>query len=183
MVPLETSDIINTLQTTETPRPGHYEDIDGVHNTTHAPPVSTRSPLLSRQDQNITETSADTHTTLVSASQPPRNAQYETIPDMAQYIGLYNSTSSQDEEPPNIYRRTKPDTSSNTDLAVSGTYNNYAPGDHGETPDIGPRSQPTETIVTSLPVKNYVNVKLPSVARNTSNRKPHQQAYENVDMS
>ncbi|GFS05748.1 neural cell adhesion molecule 1 [Elysia marginata] len=74
MVPVERPDIVNTLQTTETPRSGHYEDIDGVHNTTHAPPVSTRSPPLSRQDQNITQTSADIHTTLVSASRPPGNA-------------------------------------------------------------------------------------------------------------
>ncbi|GFR94443.1 vascular cell adhesion protein 1, partial [Elysia marginata] len=183
MVPVERPDIVNTLRTTETSRPGHYEDIDGVHNTTHAPLVSTSSPPLLRQDQNITETSADTHTTLVSASQPPGNAQYETISDMVQQSGLYNSTSSQDVEPPNIYRRPKPETSSNTDHGVSGTYNNYAPGDHGETPDTGPRSKPTETTVTSLPAKNYVNVELTSVAGNTSNRKPHQQAYENVDMS
>ncbi|GFR59975.1 hypothetical protein ElyMa_005397100, partial [Elysia marginata] len=169
--------------TTGTPRPGHYEDIDGIHNTTHAPPVLTRSPPLSRQDQNITETSADTHTTLVSASQPPGNAQYETIPDMVQQSGLYNSTSPQNVEPPNIYRRAKPDTSSNADLAVSGPYNNYVPGDRGETPDTGPRSKPTETTVTSLPATNYVNVELPSVAGNTSNKKLHQQAYENVDMS
>ncbi|GFR79804.1 hypothetical protein ElyMa_000564200 [Elysia marginata] len=179
MVPVERPDIVNTLRTTETPRPEHYEDIDGVHNTTYAPPVSTSSPSLSRQDQNITKTSADTHTTLVSANQAPGNAQYETIPDMVQQSGLYNSTSSQDEEPPNIYRRYKSDTSSNTDLAVSGTYNNYAPGHHGQTPDTGPRSQPTETTVTSLPEKNYVNVELPSVG-NTNNRKLHQQAYENV---
>ncbi|GFS20381.1 hypothetical protein ElyMa_003311500, partial [Elysia marginata] len=182
IVPVETPDIVNTLQTTETPRTGHYEDIDGIYNTTHAPPVSTSSPPQSRQDQNITETSADTHTTLVSASQPPGNAHYETIPDMVQQSGLYNSTSPQDVEPPNIYRRAKPDTSSNTDLAVSGPYNNYAPGDNGQTPDTSPRSQPTETTVTSHPVKNYVNVELPFVG-NTSNRKPHQQAYENVDIS
>ncbi|GFS23988.1 vascular cell adhesion molecule 1, partial [Elysia marginata] len=183
MVPVERPDIVNTLQTTETPRPGHYEDIDGVHNTTHAPPVSTSSPPLSRQDQNITETSADTHTTLVSASQLPGNAQYETIPDMVQQSGLCNSTSPQDVEPPNIYSRAKSETSSNTEFAVSGTYNNYAPGDHGETPDTGPWPQPTETTVTSLPATNYVNVELPSVAGNTSNRKLHQQAYENADMS
>ncbi|GFR60900.1 neural cell adhesion molecule 1 [Elysia marginata] len=183
MVPVERPDIVNTLQTTETPRQGHYEAIDGIHNTTYAPPVSTSSPLLSRPGQNITETSADTHTTLVSASQPPGNAQYETIPDMVQQSGLYNSTSPQDVEPPNIYRRPKPDTSSNTDLDVSGPYNNYAPGDHGETPETGPRSQPTETTVTSFPATNYVNVELPYVAGNSSNRKPHQQAYENVDMS
>ncbi|GFR61355.1 cell adhesion molecule 4 [Elysia marginata] len=183
IVPVETSDIANTLQTTETPRPGHYEDIDGVHNTTHALPVSTSSPPLSRQDQNVTETSVDTHTTLLSASQPTGNAQYETIPDMVQQSGLYSSTSPQDVEPPNIYQRAKPDTSSNTDLAVSGPYNNYAPGDHGETPDTAPSSQPTETTVTSLPGANYVNVELPSVAGNSSNRKLHQQAYENVDLS
>ncbi|GFR79806.1 hypothetical protein ElyMa_000564300 [Elysia marginata] len=139
MVPVERPDIVNKLQTTETPRLGHYEDIDGVHNTTHAPPVSTSSPPLSRQYQNITETSADTHTTLVPASQPPGNAQYETIPDMIQQSGLYNSTSPQDVEPPNIYRRPKPDTSSNTDLALSGPYNNYAPEHHGQTPDTSPR--------------------------------------------
>ncbi|GFS08184.1 neural cell adhesion molecule 1 [Elysia marginata] len=182
IVPVERPDIVNTLQTTETPRLGHYEDIDITRYTTHAPPVSTSSPPQSRQDQNITETSADTHTTLVSASQPSGKAQYETILDMVQQSGLYNSTSPQDVEPPNIYRRAKPDTSSNTDLALSGPYNNYAPGDHGQTPDTSPRSQPTETTVTSLPVKNYVNVELPSVG-NTSNKKPHQQAYENVDMS
>ncbi|GFR79669.1 roundabout homolog 1-like [Elysia marginata] len=183
MVPVERPDIVNTLQTPETPRPGHYEDIDGIHNATYAPPVLTSSPPLSRPGQNITETSADTHTTLVSASQPPGNAQYETIPDMVQQSGLYSSTSPQDVEPPNIYRRYKPDTSSNTDVAVSGTYNNYVPGYHGETPDTGPRSQPSETPVTSLPATNYVNVELPSVAGNTSNRKLHQQAYENVYMS
>ncbi|GFR96644.1 neural cell adhesion molecule 1 [Elysia marginata] len=96
MVPVERRDIVNTLQTTEAPRPGHYEDIDGVHNTTHAQPASTSSPPLSRQDQKPSETSTDTHTTLVSASQPPGNAQYETICDMVQQSRLYNSTSPQE---------------------------------------------------------------------------------------
>ncbi|GFS00434.1 neural cell adhesion molecule 1 [Elysia marginata] len=119
MVPLETSDIVKALETTETPRLGHYEDMDGIHNITHAPP-------LPRQDQNITETSENTYTTLVSANQPPGSTQYTTIPEMAQ-------------------------------------------------------SQLTETPVASLPVTNYIE--LPSLAGNASNKKLHQKAYENVDMS
>ncbi|GFR74470.1 protein amalgam, partial [Elysia marginata] len=102
MVPLETSDIVKALETTETPRLGHYEDMDGIHNTTHAPP-------LPRQDQSITETSENTYTTLVSANQPPGSTQYTTIPDMAQYTRPYNSLSPQ--EPLDVYSRPKSDIS------------------------------------------------------------------------
>ncbi|GFR63180.1 hypothetical protein ElyMa_001889400 [Elysia marginata] len=46
-------------------------------------------------------------------------------------------------------------------------------------PGTGPRSQPTETPVTSLPATNTVNVELPSEAGNTYNKMLQLQAFKN----
>ncbi|GFR60507.1 hypothetical protein ElyMa_000080700 [Elysia marginata] len=83
-------------------------------------------------------------------------------------------------DPPNIYSRLKSDTPSYLDLAAYRPHNNnYASREYGDTPDSAPRSQPTDTPVTSLPATNTVNVELSSEAGNTYNKKLQPQADEN----
>ena len=165
------------------PRQGHYEIVDDIPSTIDITPVL--APPESRQYGTVDDIPATSNTTPVSASLalrpgqyetiddiptttnvsaklPPGTVQYETIQDMANTSGTYNSTSRQDVEPLNVYQDVRPNHLTSGDLGSCGPYS-YGSGQHGEN---------LKNLAT-----NYANVDMSSAKGNTQNKKVTKQTY------
>ncbi|GFR59999.1 hemicentin-2 [Elysia marginata] len=83
-------------------------------------------------------------TSASSASLPPGTARCEGNPDTAPASGLYHSTSREDMEPPDIYRRFNLGAPSKREAETSGVYGNMA-YQHTESDLRSPQKETTET--------------------------------------
>ena len=186
LVPLEMSTSTSHVST----KPRQYETIHDIPSTTNITPVSASIPPRPRQYETVDDITTTTDTTSVSASKIPHPRQYETIDDIpattpvsaklpqgtGQYetiqstaatSGTYNSTSSQDVEPLNVYQDLEPNHLTSGDLGSCGPYSNVH-GQHGE--NLG------------NPAINYANVDMSSLKGNSQKKKVTKQAYQNVKM-
>lgn len=142
-------------ETQEIPRSGEYEYVDELPSAAYLRPISAGDPPTSRQERDTNSTpAAALHTITISASDPPRPRQdrdtnrwppsphtarlnttaghspytvyYETIPDVAPLSGQYDLTQIQSIEPPNIYKRFIPATSSTSSQVPPASYTNIS---------------------------------------------------------